>query len=625
MQSNEPYIPPFLRRRLKGATEESLLEATDSLRRLLKVVLVIYRKTEAKKTRSDSPEIDCDDRFRAGAFRAAPRMNTYFAYIRVSTAKQGQQGSSLQEQRAAIEAFAERQSLTISEWFEDRETAAKKGRVQFLRMMGRLEKRKAAGVLLHKIDRGARNLWDWARIQGLLDAGIEVHLVHDNLDMTSRGGRLAADIQAVVAADYVRNLRDEVHKGLRGRLRQGLLPFRAPRGYLDHGKAQVKTIDPITGPLIRIAFELYHSRQYSYDALRVELCRLGLTRKDGQPVSKNSLTAILRNPFYTGVIRVKSTGESYAGIHEPLITVRLFQEVQDILDGKARKDVTKRDHLYRRLFSCGACGTTLIAEGRKGFVYYRCQKQDCSTTAVREDAISGQLSSVLESLRFSDQDIDEMRPLIDEEEKASETNRAERLKLATLRVSALEEREGRLTDAYIDKLIEREAYQSRKTILLLELAEARHAQKKTAADVAGVGGRINAYLAFMKALIFRDPRDYLTEFREVIRIVTSDRKLIAKKPYITLQWPYSAIASDLAVLQCGPNRDTPRTFAHHQQVVRILKEHLKDWEPPAGVLLEQPNAKKRPSPTWQPNSNTQSGRDGLIDDPPPLGAHRQWT
>src|SRR5258708_3956475 len=154
-------------------------------------------------------------------------MKNCFAYIRVSTVKQGQHSSSLQEQRDAIIAFAIRHDLAISEWFEDRETAAKKGRTQFVRMMVALEKRKAAGVILHKIDRGARNLWDWARIQDLIDAGTEVHFAHDNLDLKTRGGRLAADIQAVVAADYVRNLREEVRKGMRGRLKPGIYPCRA--------------------------------------------------------------------------------------------------------------------------------------------------------------------------------------------------------------------------------------------------------------------------------------------------------------------------------------------------------------------------------------------------------------
>ena len=55
-------------------------------------------------------------------------MKRYFAYIRVSTVRQGERGSSLQEQKSAIEAYARRLNLSIAEWFEEMETAAKQGR-----------------------------------------------------------------------------------------------------------------------------------------------------------------------------------------------------------------------------------------------------------------------------------------------------------------------------------------------------------------------------------------------------------------------------------------------------------------------------------------------------------------
>ncbi len=53
----------------------------------------------------------------------------------------------------------------------------------------------------------------------------EVHFANESLDLQSRGGRLSADIQAVVAADYIRNLREETRKGFYGRLKQGLCPM----------------------------------------------------------------------------------------------------------------------------------------------------------------------------------------------------------------------------------------------------------------------------------------------------------------------------------------------------------------------------------------------------------------
>src|SRR5690606_18803297 len=135
--------------------------------------------------------------------------------------------------------YAGRNGLVITQWFSESQTAAKRGRKEFNRMIQLLRKGKARGVIVHKTDRSARNLKDWADFAELTDRGIVVHFAAEALDLSSRGGRLSADIQAVVAADYIRNLRQEAVKGIRGRLRQGLLPGRAPLGYLDNGSGQV--------------------------------------------------------------------------------------------------------------------------------------------------------------------------------------------------------------------------------------------------------------------------------------------------------------------------------------------------------------------------------------------------
>src|ERR1700761_8889006 len=102
-------------------------------------------------------------------------MKQYFAYTRVSTARQGEHGVSLQEQKAEIERYSKQRGLAISTWFEERETAAKQGRIVFTEMMNRLCKGEADGVIIQKIDRSARNLRDGADIAQLMDDGIEVH------------------------------------------------------------------------------------------------------------------------------------------------------------------------------------------------------------------------------------------------------------------------------------------------------------------------------------------------------------------------------------------------------------------------------------------------------------------
>ena len=175
-------------------------------------------------------------------------MKSCFGYVRVSTVKQGE-GVSLEAQKEAITSFAQSNDISISQWFEEKETAAKSGRPLFNKMVGDLQRGKAQGVVIHRIDRSARNFKDWAVIGELSDAGIDVHFAADNIDFRSRGGRLSADFQIVIATDYIRNLKEEVKKGIEGRLKQGLYPFKAPLGYLDRGGGEAKTIDPIKGPV----------------------------------------------------------------------------------------------------------------------------------------------------------------------------------------------------------------------------------------------------------------------------------------------------------------------------------------------------------------------------------------
>ena len=119
-------------------------------------------------------------------------MKRCFAYIRVSTVKQGE-GVSLEAQQEAITRFASQHNLVIAQWFEEKQTAAKRGRPVFNRMLTELKKRRADGAIFHKIDRSTRNFEDWDRIGKLAEAGIGIHFATESLDFASRGGRLAAD------------------------------------------------------------------------------------------------------------------------------------------------------------------------------------------------------------------------------------------------------------------------------------------------------------------------------------------------------------------------------------------------------------------------------------------------
>ena len=179
--------------------------------------------------------------------------------------------------------------------------------------------------------------------------------------MNSRGGRLIADIMMSISKGYIDNLKEEVKKGLYGRLKQGIYPFLAPKGYTDTGAGNVKEIDPVVAPLIKEAFLLYATGKYSLEDISKKLFKKGLQTTQQNPIGKNVLSKILKNPFYIGLMKVK--GEVFEGKHQKLISKKLFDQVQKNLSGKVVKK-TIHQYKYRMILNC-SCGRKLIGEKQK--------------------------------------------------------------------------------------------------------------------------------------------------------------------------------------------------------------------------------------------------------------------
>jgi site-specific DNA recombinase len=392
---------------------------------------------------------------------------TYFAYVRVSTKKQGN-GASLTEQKSAIAAFARRNGLQIIKWFSEKRTAAKAGRREFTEMVRELRKGHASGVIIHKVDRSARNGRDWVEIGDLVDEGVEVRFAHDDLDIRTRGGRLTADIQAVIAADFIRNNREEVKKCMYGWLKQGHYPWPAPPGYLNQGKRRLKAIDPINGPLVAAAFDLYGTGRYSVDTLAGEMARQGLTTRTGRPLSHNSVAKLLRNPFYAGTIRIQRTGAVFEGKHTPLISRALFDRVQAILDGRVFPRTAEREFRFRRLIRCAACPRTLTAEVQRGHTYYRCHSKTCRGVSISEQTIDELAQQTLALLEFDDRELKDVRDIITTllaDQTQADESRADRTERDLANIA---DRMDRLTDAMIDGLIDQAAFNERKASLIAQ-------------------------------------------------------------------------------------------------------------------------------------------------------------
>lgn len=443
-------------------------------------------------------------------------------------------------------------------------------------MLKLLRQGKAQGVVIHKIDRSARNLKDWADLGEMIDKGIEVHFANESLDLNSRSGRLSADIQAVVAADYIRNLREEAKKGIYGRLKQGFYPLRAPLGYQDNGAGKAKTIDPIKGPLVRLAFELYASTKFSIPTLGEEMYRRGLRNHTGGTVSRSGISKMFNNPFYVGIVRIKKTDQTFQGNHEPLISKALFDRVQDILTGRFNRRTQKHQFLFRRLVNCKGCGYSLIGEAQKGATYYRCHTKECPTTGIREESLSATITQELKKLEFT------------AHEKAYLLNRIAHLKakwikdketqLGNLGVKReqVTERLTRLTDAYLDQAIDRQVFDERHASLLFE----RRAIEDQIADFERNGVTIPDQLQKFIELAGDACSLYQTAMdekkRRLLKIVTSNFSVHEKTIDFAFAVPFATIARREKSTDGGPSKAVHRTC---EDLIREIVDYLSGTKP----------------------------------------------
>jgi site-specific DNA recombinase len=507
----------------------------------------------------------------------------YFAYVRVSTTRQGQTGTSLTEQRAAISRYAQQYGLTIIKEYEEQETAAKRGRPIFAEMIRALRQSKASGVVMHKIDRSARNLKDWADLGELIDSGVEVHFANESLDLHSRGGRLTADIQAVVAADYIRNLREETKKGFYGRLKQGLYPMPAPVGYIDRGQGQPKAVDRAQAPLVKQAFEMYAAGWYGLRALEEKMHELGLRGKKDARLMRSSLHGMLRNPFYTGLIRLKKTGELFKGVHEPIVSKFLFDRVQLMLDGKHVDKRHRHTFLFRKHIVCDACQKNLIPETQKGHVYYRCQTKECPEKTVREEVAETAFVGALQRLRFSD---NELRYFGDERYKtlqSSSYHEEDRRKGLQLQLEQIRTRLSKLADAYIDSVFDQDTYVHKKNSLLLE-EQAVMERLENLGSEGNIRERVEGFLELANKAYLSYQSAVFEERRELVKTVTSN--FVCKEKFVIpkLYYPFQLVAERHKSLDGGAQRDVPRTLS---ALLSQLSNHFAQTILDSGEQIEE--------------------------------------
>ena len=194
----------------------------------------------------------------------------------------------------------------------------------------------------------------------------EVHLVKDSLIMhkySRSQEKLNWGLRVLFAKNTIDNLREEVDKGVREKLEQGWLPGKPLTGYKTVGDSgrKIHVPDPQMGLLMREAFELYDSGNYSLKLLVGTMKEKGLRTHFGRPLVKSQLHRLLSNPFYIGKMTWK--GKLYDGKHEPLIGVELFERVQERMKRKKRPNTPSTIRFSR--VSCAVLNVVVLLRGKR--------------------------------------------------------------------------------------------------------------------------------------------------------------------------------------------------------------------------------------------------------------------
>jgi DNA invertase Pin-like site-specific DNA recombinase len=230
-------------------------------------------------------------------------------------------------------------------------------------------------VIIYKIDRLTRSLFDFSKLANLFDkAGVSFVSVTQSFNTADSMGRLMlnvllsfAQFEREITADRIR---DKVAASkARGMWTGGHVPF----GYRLENRKLI--VIPEEAKVVRHLFARYLEIQ-DLATLAHECSRAGIMKrnrtlnstnpKPDQPFSRADLRVLLSQPTYVGLIRLKDA--LYAGRHEPIVDLKTFDRAQAVnkaLAERFRKALSPRPPFILEGLLRGPCGTPMTTAIQK--------------------------------------------------------------------------------------------------------------------------------------------------------------------------------------------------------------------------------------------------------------------
>jgi DNA invertase Pin-like site-specific DNA recombinase len=413
----------------------------------------------------------------------------YLIYARKSSESEDKQAQSIDDQLRELRALAAQRSLdVVDELTEARSAKAPGGRPVFAELVARVNAGEADAILCWHVNRLFRNPVDFGTISWMLQTGTlkEIHTPHqihrfgDNV--------LLLSVENGMANQYILDLKRAVERGLSSKVEKGWFPHKAPEGYKNADGIIVP--DPERFPRIRQVFDMALSESHSVPQILATLRSWGYTTKrlkrtGGTPISRSSLYNILSNIFYAGYF--VRAGETFKGAHEPMLTLSEFFRVQKFLKRQNRRH-RKHAFAFTGLITCGECGSAVVGETKQKrladgsvryYTYYSCSnaRRTCVRKVIREEAIVGQITRVLDALSVPEEFLAFSQKVI-ARWKEEQLQVHEEAKLLQARaIAAVEAKMSRLLDLKLDDLLSDAEFREQKERLHGEVARARMEQQ----------------------------------------------------------------------------------------------------------------------------------------------------
>lgn len=208
------------------------------------------------------------------------------------------------------------------------------------------------------LSRFGRNTGESLRnIAELRDLGVSVVSTTEQIDDSPEGQFMLGQFlgMAQLYSDQIGRRWGQIHDR---RHEQGLVHAgKVPLGYLLEGGRAV--VDPILGPLVTWAFQSYLAGSTSQKVIAERL-----TQARGRLVRQGTVSNLLRNPFHTGQVMYRR--QRRQGVHEPLVTLEVFEAVQRklardlLLSPRTRGPIT----FSTGMVLCGTCEKIVNRRGR---------------------------------------------------------------------------------------------------------------------------------------------------------------------------------------------------------------------------------------------------------------------